>query len=462
MKIKFVLGIRRMASLHTNCQGVVKVYWEDIREHIGKIDPIFVTLVDDISPDHTFPAYLVYFPYAALIGDEQGPIMPKQEGGAYRLSDADAPKDVVKHLGYGNDGSPFGMVLDKNIELFIDLKEDGIIIPWVIYSPGAFFSYARNLSQKNDRIYAPNGVLSAISGARSVFMLPNIGSAVNHSRLQRDFNIQSVPAKSMYEHWQIFKEIFNSKETIEEWCSCVLYFSEKWMDKLHADKAWFALKVYLHDLAWEEFQYERNRFYYEIAFSVIQKKKNLKSNPYLIDTARQLFAIALGAAPGYAPVINDQLLPLETMQSAFAHIYSLKKYLPTIMGPSHFNFETDAYPIYYSLQHPSTHSFSPSTRKDSSTLLEMRELARIMQAFVEILAKGSSMCFGTIINTIAHDMEFKYYHNEVDKHLVINPSKEIIKYDNRFSYITNKNNVTTESVATDAQFLRGCIAMKKK
>src|SRR5579872_4877608 len=118
------------------------------------------------------------------------PFIPKAEGGEYRISDLEAPKDVMKYLGYGKDSLPFGMVLEKELEYFIDLKHEGITIPWAIYSPGTFFPFSRILSKKHNRIYAPNGVLSTTSGTRSVFMLPNIGCATNHSNLQRDFNVQ--------------------------------------------------------------------------------------------------------------------------------------------------------------------------------------------------------------------------------------------------------------------------------
>jgi len=40
------------------------------------------------------------------------------------------------------------MVLDKNFEIYIDLKEEGITSPSIIYSPGDIFSFMRNLSRK--------------------------------------------------------------------------------------------------------------------------------------------------------------------------------------------------------------------------------------------------------------------------------------------------------------------------
>lgn len=282
-------------------KGLVKTYWRNIRKRVSKVEPNFAKIVDELAPDNTFPVFLAYYTYGAMTGDTETVFLPKLNGGSYKLNDVSAPEDVIKHLGYGKDSAPIGMLLDKNMELFIDMKDEGITIPWLLYSPGSFFPFSRLLSKKSDRIYAPNGVLSSSAGARSVFMLPNIGCLTNHLNLQRDFNIQNPAPKSLYEHWNVFGEIVSNKEVNCDWRCCLMYFSQKWVDKIHNDPAWAQLRIYLHNLAWQRFEFERNQVYYDIAFSVIQKKRNLKPNPYLIDTARHLFATTMGAARAMFP-----------------------------------------------------------------------------------------------------------------------------------------------------------------
>lgn len=435
-------------------KGLVKVYWSDIRKRVAKVEPKFAKIVDELNPGKAFPIFLAYYPYGALTGDTQTVFLPTVDDKEYKLSDPTIPKDVAKHLGYGKNSSPMGMVLEKCTELFIDLKEEGITIPWAISSPGAFFSFSRILSKKNQRIYAPNGLLSETSGGRSVFMLPNIGCATHHTNLQRDFNVQNPPPKSLYEHWHVFKEIIQHDAESSEWRSCVIYFSENWVDKLHNDKAWSHLKLYLHEFAWNYYEFERNHVYYDIAFSVIQRKRNLKPNPYLADTARHLFATALGDAPGFIPATNDDALPLGILQKAFVESYGLKKYSPIIMQPEHFHFEKNSFPIYYSLQNPSTHVFSPKSREVSSTLFEMRELEHIMKVFTEELKKDNSICADTVLNKIAKTIKFNYFHNKVDRHRVVNLSSKIPNQDNRFRS-GNAN------FAADAPFVRGCISIQK-
>ncbi len=259
----------------------------------------------------------------------------------------------------------------------------------------------------------------------------------------------------------IFAKI-DSDAIRSNWKSCLLYFSEDWLDKIHSDKAWVKLKLYLFELAWKHYEFQRSHFYYDLSFSIIQKKRNLKPNPYLADTAKHLIATALGAAPGYVPASDDEAIPNEILQQAFINSYGLKKYLPTILQPSHFYFENDQRPIYYSLQHPATHIFSPKSNTTASTLAEMRELERITRIFTEESAKDNSTCSNTIISLISKTVDFNYYHNKVDPHRTIKPSMEIFQNDDRFHHLNCPYVSAGAKFSSDAQFLRGCISIKVK
>ena len=441
-------------------RGLIKVYWKNIRNRVLKIEPLFTKIVDELDPDESFPLYLAYYPYGSTIADPQYMYLPKNENSMYSWNDSDMPKDVIHDLSYGKNSLCMGMVLEKGLEVYLDLKNEMISIPWLIYEPGTFFPFAKTLNEKSARNYAPNDILTIVSGARSTFMLPHVGCLTNHINLQRDFNIQSPPPKLLYEHWYLFREIIDSKIIDCNWQSCLLYFSENWLTHLHNDKAWLTLKMYLHKLAWLHFEYRRNYIYYDIAFSVIQKKRNLKPNPYLADTASHLFTTALGAAPGFAPACDDHLLPIHVLQQAFVESYGMKKYYPTIMQPVHFRFEQDRFPVYYSLQNPSTFVFSPKSRKISSTLFEMRELQHIMKIFLDELSKKNILCSETIISEIAKYVDFRYFHNELDRHHVIKPTTDIASSDKRFHFVTSKYKIKQARPSSDARFLRGCIQIR--
>lgn len=434
-------------------QGLIKTSWSKIRARVISVEPRFARIVDELSPDNSFVLYLAYYPYGAIKGDTQSTFLPKADGGLYRLSDEKAPKSMRDELGYGNGSAPLAMLLEKNLELFADIPTENLTLPRLLYQPGSIFPFARILSKKSNRTYAPNGILTLSSGARSTFMLANIGCNVNHTILQRNFNVQSPAPKNMHEHWHVFKEIVSSKIVKSDWKSCLLYFGHKWIDKIHSDASWLPLKLYLHELAWNHYEYQRNRFYYDLAISLIQQKRNLKPNPYLADTANHLFSIAIGASPGYRPAINDDALPLKTLQQAYIESYGLKKYCPIIFQPAHFNYETDKSPIYYSLQHPSTPVFSPKSRKVSSTLTEIRELHHLMSIYAKELASETNICSDTILSKVAANIKFSYFHNKPDLHGIIRKSGEMPLTDSNFSEVMH--------FPMDAPFVRGCVSIAK-
>lgn len=438
--------------------GLVKCYWSDIRQRVAKVEPIFTDIVDKLSPNQSYPLYIAYYPYGDSDADTESSLFPNISGDYFRITDPKTPQDVLKNLGYSAKGTPLGMILEKELECFIDMKNEQITIPWLIYKPGDIFPLSTILNKRKSHIYTPNGLLSSTAGARSTFMLPNIGATINHSNLKRDYNIKSRAAKSLYEHWQVFKEIVHSNVLCTDWRCCIVYFSENWINSLHNDAEWKTLKQYMHELAWHRYEYERNRIYYDITFSVIQKNRNLKPNPYLVDTAKHLFATALGAAPGYVPATNNNALPVEILQQVFVESYGLKKYKPTIMQPTHFNFETDTFPIYYSLQHPATRVFSPRSRLVSSAINEMRELEHIMNIFTEELSKEGALSSDTVIGQIARMIKFSYFHNTTDIHNILRDSLELLIGDSRFNR-TLFPHAPEAVLAADASFLRGCVSI---
>lgn len=451
-------NLHTFTEIDTNA-GLVKTSWQAISERVRQVEPTFSRLVDELNPDKTFPVYLAYLPYGQFKGDTLSTLLPDMDKNYFRVSDQSAPKEISKYLGYSVGGSPFGMVLEKELEYFIDLKDQKITIPWAIYKPGRFFSFGHHFNKASSRV--PNSVLTTTSGARSTFMLPNIGCAVNHANLRRDFNIESPAPKTLYNHWSVFKEIISSNIIECDWRSCILYFSEKWISKIQHDKAWINIKSYLYEKVWKDFEYERCRMYYDITFCLIQEKYNLKPNPYLTDTARHLFATALGDVPGYAPACDEDALPVSILQKIFVESYGLRKYLPTIMRPTHFNFNKDIVPIYYSLQTPSTLNFSPKSRKLFSTTIEMRELSHIIRTYIKALSSNSLiMGSDSAISEIANKVEFCFYHNREDRHKIIKLSNKIELTDPRFGSSRHAHKEKGAVFAQDAPFVRGCVSMK--
>lgn len=447
-------------EIDTRC-GLVKTTWDQARSRVKSVCPEFVKLVDQLSPDFKYPIYLAYFPYGELKGDTVSSFIPLPDGGVYRLNENEAPKDILKHLGYGIGGSPFGMILEKNFEYYIDLKHRSLIKPWFIGKPGTFFPIGRLFRNRKIKSYSPNGILCASSGARSAFMLPSISRELNHSYLQRDFNITSDSPCSFYDQWHIFKELANSPHSNCEWKSCLLYFSEKWLKKILNDKEWAPVKTYLYETAWDNCEFDRTYRYYNVVFSEIQSKRNLKLNPYLADTARHILNIALGDSVGYSPQINDDNLPIEAIQSAYIESYNLKNQWPTIMAPSNFDFEKSKYPSYYSLQLPSAIDALPKSSQSANTLSDIRELKRILNIYIDEITSIDSMCDDTILSKAVKNINISCYHNKNDRHRAVIQSNQLLTEDKRFKMLNKKYKLGSAVFASDASFLRGCVGIDR-
>lgn len=438
--------------------GLVRTTWKEIRSRVAEVEGEFASLVDVLSPDDSFPLYLAYYPYGAMDADIQSTLYPDMKGGFFRLSDEGVSKPLLSDLGYSINNTPLGMVLEKQIECFVDLACNEITIPSFIYTPGKFFPITKILNQNFKRNHAPYRLLYSTAGARSAFMLPHIGCNTNHILLQRDYKIKSSAPKSLYYHWHLFKEIIDSSAVNCDWRCCVVYFSKKWIDAIHRDKQWSDVKQYLQNKAWQQCDYDINRVHYDMIFSIIQQKRNLKPNPYLTDTAKHLFSIALGESPGYAPVTDESAMPAAIIQKAFIESYNMKKYVPVILHPVHYNFGKDTYPIYYSLQNPSTLVFSPKSSELSSTLSEMRELHHLLSVFSSELARDEGMCSSnSIMNRLSKQVKFDYFHNKLDSHQIVKHSSNLIQLDDRFNHTLHHSMTDKHQFACDGTFARGCV-----
>lgn len=109
-------------------------------------------MVDSINPDKKFPLYLAFYPYGSIDADTTSSLFPDGKGGYFRLTDTNVSSAVFKDLGYSARNTPLAMVLDKEIECFVDRNEVNLSIPWLISGPGEFFPLTRILPQKNTRV----------------------------------------------------------------------------------------------------------------------------------------------------------------------------------------------------------------------------------------------------------------------------------------------------------------------
>jgi hypothetical protein len=443
-------------------QSIIKVTWQEIRDSLYEVEPRFTEIVDELTPDKDCYLYVLSFPYGAMIGDDISQFIPYEDGtGFYRLTAENAPADIIKNLGYGKDSAPLGMVLNKAIEFFVDLPDKELTLPIRIAGSGEFYNFSRILSiNNNKKPFAPNGLLKATAGARTVFSLPYLTCNNSFNRLEGTIGTLNKYPASQYDHFDLFKLITNNQSVTTKWRMKLIYFSQKWIDNILNNEKWFKLRSYIYQLAWKSSDYKRNQFYYDISYSIMQEKFNARSNPYINDTARHLLDIVIGAFPGLVPLVNEELLPLKAIQHVLTYSYGLKKYLPTIIGPQYFDYMTEK-PVYYSLQYPITRSFSPKTKNSISMLNHLDDLKKSMDRFLFMIKSKDSMWYGTILQEAVNATKFEYIHVNSNSNFVPKDPEAVINSDSRFRAAEEsciKNNVIPSS---EANFFRGCVSLAK-
>ncbi|HGH7471335.1 TPA: hypothetical protein ACG7ZR_002706, partial [Legionella pneumophila] len=192
-----------------------------------------------------------------------------------------------------------------------------------------------------------------------------------------------------------------------------------------------------------------NSNYYNHLYRITNKRNNLKSNLLIYETARHLFEILLGAKLGFAPAMDDELLPLSIIQKIYSECYKLE-YLPIVAIPAYYNYR-DPKPVYYSLQHPSECSYSPKARSASTTLSDLITLINVIHKYQKDFTLPVRECKNTILEEVSKITKFTFYHSITEGNSIIK-SPEIIPYqDERFR--------GEKRFPINASFFKGCVSI---
>lgn len=433
-------------------RGTKKLYWNDVKDEFHIINPDLYQLIEPLSDKDDLPLYLCTFSWGELIGDEKSQFIPQEDGTTIKLSLDSLSYDYKENLGYGAQNSPVGMFFRNNFEWFIDLPEKKLTLPYRIYTPGDFFAYTKILGVTNDFNYAPMGIFKGTAGARSCFMLPPVSYKKKLDKMFSSLKVRGKQPTSLYDHNNLFQKILSSPEIKSNWSASILYFSEGWIRNIQNSKGWSEVKNYFFRLKSKNSSYRFNAPIYNAAYSLTLEKINRKPNPYLFDTFKHIIDIASGEVPGFAPQTESNLIPINELQRAFVDFYGLE-YSPTLLAPQHFNLSNIlTSPCYYSLNFPTTFSFSPSSAKLTRTA-EMRDFIDIYEDLKDSLCSSNSFCSDTIIEYIFNKINFSFYHTSENEDNRISPVINIINNDPSFShkqYSNMRNNL-------DAPFFKGCV-----
>lgn len=431
---------------------LAKLYWQDVRKRVHEINPVFARLVDEIDPGRDYPIYKACYPYGSLILKDGVCYYPNEDGRLVILSDPSIDPKIKSDLSYANAGFPVGIVITNTIELFVQTA----ITPFSLhlFSKGHIFGLWKHF--EDQKIFHPPNLFNISSGSRTIFLLPHIGYEINHKNLRQAFNIKLNPAKNLLSQWEVFKAILNHPAAKCDWHNELCFFSKNWIKKIKApDKKWMKLSLFLLQSLWKDSAFRRNKNFFDFAFSQIKDRRNLKPNPYIADTAKHIIEIAAGAFLGFAPAIDNTAAPIDLLQKIFLDVYKLKKYTPTIMQPDYFSLDNPRRPNYYSLSLPITMEFSPKARKFKDVLLDLRELAHILQIATEEIPKEYLKISNTYVAETVKNIKFDYFHDRYDCEKCATHTREMPNLDS--SLIQCPDGYDNHEFPTASTFLRGCV-----
>jgi hypothetical protein len=436
---------------------IQQVYWKDIREKVISVNPQLGKVIDEINPGSEFPLYFASYPYGSPIVNEGVFYLPDNQGEVVPIDDSRIDDKMRTNFNYSGNGLPAGIVLKNTAHESISSTHQ--ILPMGVVSPGSIFALWKKLDETPS--YHPVKMFTITAGARFICMLPNISDHSLHKNLKRDFNVRQAPPKNLLEQWDIFKTIAAHPSANCDWSTELLFFSEKWFEKIKNDDAWRPLYLLMLEKAWKKSAYERNQMFYNLAFSGAQANRNLKPNPYLVDTAKHLFMIAAGIVPGFGVITDNLCAPISVLQKVYVESYGIRGYIPTMLAPKHFSLFETSEPVYYSLTFPTTLEFSPKSRKISSTIQDLSELRHVVQIFTEEVYCNKLKVEDTIIGNVATNVEFEYFHSKPDRHGEIKLTSDMVLGDNNLlkSYDENKSR---REFADSGSLIRGCVRISKR
>lgn len=425
--------------------------WPEIRSLVHEVNPELAQIVDSIGPDDSYKLYRADYPFGATIANLGQLHIPNGLGRVVRLSDNTIDKAIRADLNYNP--VPVALNLHHNAEVYV--IHDSRFVPLKVFTPGEIFGVWELLDPPTFKLQAQNWSFSA--GARSLFMVPKITESTSHAKLRQKYSLRPFTPKGLLDHQQIFSTIANHPNFSESWQNSILFFGRNWVSHLSdpPESPWYKLNYFWLRQAWLQSLNWRNQLSFELIWQSLAQQveqRNLKPRRYIIDTVKHLITVGTGTAPAFAPAIDNQSAPVQGLQSVYVNDYHLKNYLPTIMEPRHLNTNKPGDQVYYSLQSPTLLTYSSHHINTRSILQDLRDLKFLIDILMEKLESDKAPILALVKN-----LNFEFFHSEVDTYGEILSSNDMVDGDPQLSY--TQDDYPDRRFAETGPFVRGCIRL---
>jgi hypothetical protein len=453
--------------MRNNDNKIQELSWADVRLSIKRLKPELFAIIDKLSPDKSFKLFKASYSYGTKIVDNGELMLPSKNGGSISINSNEISENIRSNLKRRD--LPVAIALKNSAEIFKEMPDR--VICHFILKPGSLFGLWGNLdSDLNNYV---KWTWNLISGARTVYMLPKITNTIGHKKIQHKYGISSHAPRDWKDHHKIFIELAKSSEFSQPWEFDMLYFADKWFDTAVKDKAWRDFYIYMFRQAWEESNYWRNKVtFFDLEWENFIAKsldKHFKPNLYLSCIFKNIILTGIGAIPGFIPSsIDDVAGPFSSIQRIYLVNYGIEK-IPTIMIPHHFSPE-DSFPTYYSLQYPNLTETVPVPLRVPSILSAIPEIQKLVSEFnaeIEINpeAKRETSIKSTLITKFCNNITLDYFHSREESFYNIRPTTDLVRIDpqlNKIDLAGLNEKYGKKSVATESQFLNGCVTFRNK
>lgn len=434
-----------------------KLSWKQARADVAKVNPEFAKLIDELNPGNKYWLVKATYPYGCPVLQRSVLTLPNAKGHVVPITDSSIDPEIKQGLGYNLNSNPVSLVLNNSFEIFLPLADRTIPLSGII-KPGTAFGAWRVLNPKNTE--QPVFVWEMTAGARSVFMLPKITETLKHQKLEKTLGVNLPLPRTLMQHFDVFKIIANSEQMSHKpWNAQILYFCEDWFKHLN-DSKWAAFYSYFHRSGWAANEFWRNQPIWNLIFSLVLQNYESKPNAYVMDTAKYLLNMGVGAMPGMGPVCDTLTGPFDFIQEVYNSVYEIRNYPPIIMQPHFFDLkDQNANPVYYSLQFPNALEFKPSTRQRASVISDLHEIKSLMKRYENDLISNKYNIDGTSLMILFDKVKYTYFHSAVDLHDGMCDSSEM--KDDIYLRTTLDGKVY-ENFPSTCLFGKGCVQVSHK
>lgn len=433
---------------------VKRVKWIDVRQRIKQVNPELTSIIDKLDPsEQTHHLYEAIYPYGYKSVRKGKLYLPNSKNEIVPLDDHSISHTTRDDLGYNVGSNPVSLVLKNTIEICLELTNSAVI-PLVLVPEGSLISTWLVLEPSYN--HQPAFLWDIVSGARSIFSLSKLSVVKKFEKIKTIFGLNVKTPANFVEHHNLFRALANSQTFNSDWTTKILYFGKNWFRHLQ-DPKWKDFTLYFYRNSWKGTAYWKNEFIWNLVFSLIQQRRNLRPDPFLADLVKHLLLMSLGQYPGFAPTCDDFCAPVSKIKEVLADVYRLDKYPPIIMTPAYFSLYQKCRPIYYFLAHQTVFDFAPKARKLATKRFDLGNVIYLLKEYLHEIKLGNLNLSPTPISDIPDIVKYGFFHSKADLKQDIRPSDDIALEDSTFMDSANNGLL----FPSGSPLLRGCIRISK-